>query len=264
MNKKIDIIDSHFHIWNLDEQNLPWLEGLPSITRTYSIDDYKKVYDGFDGINFLGGVYVEVDSDNPELEDEIVDKVAKESSLILARVPRATVSPITRIPVFAAGIREPLHIPSSKKGRCLEESFIDGINELTKKSLSFDSCNRVDELSDLVKMMEKTPNAKVVLNHLGNVEELNDEYKENMRKLAEFPNLYVKVSGFATKDKEFVAELLKFVKDTFNPKRLMFASNWPVVELYSTFDEHLQTLIDAFGSDEDFFVNNAKECYGIK
>lgn len=263
MNKKIDIIDSHFHIWDLEKQNLPWLEDCPPIAKSYSIDDYKKMYESFNGINFLGGVYVEVDSDNPILEDEIVNNIFKNEDKILARVPRASVSPTMRIPVFSNGIRQPLHVPSAPKGKCLEDGFIEGIKELTKKNLSFDSCNRVDELSDLVKLMEKVPNAKIVLDHVGNVEKLDEKYKENMRALAKFPNLYVKVSGYPTEDKEFVKNLLSFIKETFDPKRLMYASNWPVVELYSNFDEHLEILIDTFGCDEDFFKNNARECYNI-
>ncbi len=263
MKNKIDIIDSHFHIWDLDRQNLPWLNDNPSIAKSYSINEYENMYKNFDGINFLGGVYVEVDSDNPILEDEIVNEVLKSNDKILARVPRATVSPTMRIPVFANGIREPLHVPSSPKKRCLEDDFVEGIKELSKKNLSFDSCNRVEELGDLVKLMEKVPNAKVVLNHLGNVEKLDDRYKENMRALAKFPNLYVKVSGYPTEDEEFVKELLDFIKETFDSKRLMYASNWPVVEMYSSFDEHLSILLKAFGEDEDFFKNNAKECYNI-
>ena len=47
-------------------------------------------------------------------------------------------------------------------------------------------------------------------------------------------------------------------------KRQLYASNWPVVKLYSSFDEHFQTLRDAFGDDEDFFMNNAVRAYGLE
>lgn len=263
MTDKIDIIDSHFHIWDLDKQNLPWLETCPSIAKTYTIDDYKKVYENFPGINFLGGVYVEVDSDNPILEDEIVDEIEKSTDKILARLPRVHVASTMRIPVFAKGIREPLHTDDAPRGRCLEDGFVEGIKRLSKINLPFDSCNRVKELGDLVEMMEKNPDAKLVLDHLGNVEKLDDDYKENMRKLAKYPNLYVKVSGYPTEDVDFVKDLLKFIRDTFDCKKLMYASNWPVVEMYSSFEDHLNILIDEFGNDEDFFKNNAKKCYNI-
>lgn len=265
MSSKIDLIDSHFHIWDLDEQNLPWLEDFPSIFKTYTIEDYKNEYKNHeDRINFLGGVYVEVDSDDPIKEDKLIYPIYKDNKEIVALIPRVQVSEVMRVPVFASGIREPLHIPAAEEGKCKKDFFIEGINNLTKAGFTFDSCNRVDELGDLVEMMEQIPDAKVVLNHLGNVEELTSEYKKNMKALSKFDNLYVKVSGFATKDKEFVKEILDFVKSTFRRDRLMYASNWPVVELYSTFDEHIEALLEAFDGDEDFFKNNAIECYSIE
>lgn len=264
MTDKIKLIDTHFHIWNLDKQNLPWLEDVPALKDSYLIEDYINEYKKVEDIvDFQGGVYVEVDSDNPILEDELLYEEKEKNDKILAIVARSKVAPTMRVPLLATGIREPLHTGDAPKGMCLEDSFIEGINELTRNNMTFDSCNRVDELSDLVKMMEKTPDAKVILNHLGNVEELTEEYKNNMRALAKFPNLYVKVSGYKTEDKEFVKELLAFIKETFRKDRLIYASNWPVINIYSDLKEHIDLLIEAFGNDEDLFYNNAKECYGL-
>lgn len=262
-DNKIKLIDTHFHVWNLDKQNLPWLEDVPALKKSYLIEDYINEYKKLDNVILEGGIYVEVDSDNPILEDEILYEEKANNDKILAIVARSKVSPTMRVPLFATGIRQPLHTGDAPKGMCLEDSFIEGIKELTKNNMTFDSCNRVDELSDLVKMMEKTPDAKVVLNHLGNVEGLTDEYKNNMRALAKFPNLYVKVSGYKTEDKEFVRDLLSFVKNTFTKDRLIYASNWPVINIYSNLKEHIDLLIESFGNDEDFFYNNAKECYGL-
>ncbi len=85
----------------------------------------------------------------------------------------------------------------------------------------------------------------------GIVEKLDDAYKSSMEKLATLPNLYVKVSGFPTKDPTFVGELLSFIRDTFPPYKLMYASNWPVVEMYSTFAENFNVLHETFGDDEN-------------
>lgn len=263
MKDKLKIIDTHFHIWDLEKQNLPWLKDCPQIQESYLIDDYINAYKEIEGIEFEGGVYVEVDSDDPILEDELIYDIKKENDKILGVVARSKIEGKMRVPLFAKGIRQPLHIDQSEKGLCLKDFFIEGINNLDKNNLSFDSCNRVEELGDLVKMMEKTPDAKVILNHLGNVESLNEEYKENMRSLAKFPNLYVKVSGYPTKDKEFVKQLLKFIKDTFSHDRLIYASNWPVIKMYSDLKEHLQILREEFNDDEDFFYNNAKRCYNL-
>ncbi|MEE1296287.1 MAG: amidohydrolase family protein [Bifidobacterium sp.] len=58
-------------------------------------------------------------------------------------------------------------------------------------------------------------------------------------------------------------DIARFVRDTFGPKRVLYSSNWPVVELNSSFDAHFELMLDLFGEDEDFFRDNAVRAYGI-
>ena len=113
--------------------------------------------------------------------------------------------------------------------------------------------------SDLLKTFDKT-----IGEITAPIDALSDEYKAVMKKMASLPNLYLKVSGFPTADNKFVSDLLKFTRETFDSDKLLYASNWPVVKLYSTFDEHFSVLRDEFGDDEDFFMNNAVRAYGLK
>lgn len=260
----LKVIDRHFHVWDLEKQNLPWLETTDgSISNTYKFSDLENAYAGLDDVEFVGGVYVEIDCDNALQEDEIVYKLMQENPKILACMLRSDVSPSTRIPVFTTGIREPLHIDSKPKGRCLQSCFIEGLKEFAKKGIAFESCNRVEELNDVYQSFSQVPEEKIILNHLGNVDTLNDEYKSVMEKFASLPNLYLKVSGFPTADKDFVCELLDFIRNTFDSKKLLYASNWPVVEMYSEFSEHFNILREAFDDDQDFFMNNAICAYNL-
>ncbi len=257
----LEIVDSHFHIWDLNVLNLPWLSSCKgTIDKSFSIDDFAKVYGKHD-VNFKGGVYVEVDCDDRVKEDEYIFKL--DNPLILSKIMRAKLREHMRLPLGIEGVREPLHVEDSARGRCLEHDFLAGLEVLAKRDLIFESCNRVGELGDLYNALVQVKEAKVVLNHLGNVEKLDDEYKKVMRKLASLPNLHVKVSGFNTSDKAFVKDLLNFTCDTFDSSRLLYASNYPVVELYSNFDEHLEILREHFNDDADFFSKNAKKLYKI-
>lgn len=257
----LEIIDSHFHIWNLDVLHLPWLDGCPAIAKSYAMEDLIQAYSRQKDVDFKGGVYVEVDCDNAAQEDEYIFGLA--APHMLAKVMRAPLSASMRLPYGIAGVREPLHIPASPRGRCLEKSFIQGLRILAAQDLVFESCNRVEELGDLYEALSFVPQAKVVINHCGNVTSLTADYKAVMHKLARLPNVYCKVSGFPTADKVFVKELLDFLTREFDPARLIYASNFPVVSLYSSFDEHLTVLRDYFGDDPDFFSKNAKKLYKI-
>jgi L-fuconolactonase len=257
----LEVVDSHFHIWDLDVLNLPWLDSCADIKRSFSVDDLCKAYGKYD-LDFKGGVYIEVDCDHAIKEDEYIFNLP--SSKILARIMRAPhLCAHMRLPLGIVGVREPLHIETSLRGRCLERSFIEGLEVLAAKEMIFESCNRVEELEDMYHAVSQVPQAKVVINHCGNVTELTADYRRAMGKLAKLPNVYCKVSGFATKNKVFVKNLLDFLTDEFDSSKLIYASNFPVVELYSSFDEHLNAVREYFGDDADFFSKNTKKLYKI-
>lgn len=68
----LKVVDSHFHVWNLDTQSLPWLDGTDgTITHTYKVEDLEAEYARQAGVEFVGGVYVEVDCADHEAEDKI-------------------------------------------------------------------------------------------------------------------------------------------------------------------------------------------------
>ena len=228
----LNVIDSHFHIWDPDAQDLPWLAGLPSLQHKYTIEDLAAQYAKF-GVNFLGGVYVEVDAADHELEDRLLYENA--SPLILKRMLQGRISPWMRVPINADGIREPLHVDS------------------------FELCNRGPELGDMAKAFSQVPEVTVIIDHLGNVPGLDEESCAALAALAELPNSYIKVSG----DNPVDPDIVKYVRDTFGPKKVLYSSNWPVVELNSTFATHFQLMLDTFGEDEDFFENNARRAYNI-
>ncbi|BDC91425.1 amidohydrolase family protein [Leptogranulimonas caecicola] len=263
----LQLIDAHFHVWDLDAQELPWLEGTDgSITHTYTLEELEVAYAAIGGVDFLGGVYVEVDGVDPLLEDRLTWERMSQDPKILATMMRARVEPWMRLPVFATGVREPLHIGSQPKDRALAPNFIAGLRVLAGAGKPFESCNRVEDLPIALEAFSQVPEATAVLNHLGNVtpESFTEDYRATMASLAQLPNLYLKVSGFPTADKDFATSVLTFVKETFDPARLLYASNWPVVGMYSSLAEHLASVREVFGDDERLFCENACDCYGIQ
>ena len=167
------IIDSHFHIWDPSVQPLSWLDGTDgSITRRYDMDCLKRAYASYNerhpdaAVNFIGGVYVEVDTDDTSLEDRLLSE--NHDPLLLATSMRSTVGPAMRVPLYAHGVREPLHTPASPRGRCLQDDFIRGLRLMADKNMPFDACVRVEELDDLAQVCEQVPAATVIVDHMGN------------------------------------------------------------------------------------------------
>ena len=259
------IIDAHFHIWDPAVQSLPWLDGDDgSLRRRWDFIQLAEDYRHVAGVSLAGAVYVEVDAADPVQEDRLI--VSNPEPHIIGHIMRSAIEPAMRVPIFANGVREPLHTPSASPGRCRESAFIEGLRALGRRGLTFDACMRVEELTDLAITCREVPETAVVLDHMGNVtpETFNVDYRCAMQALAACPNVAVKVSGYPTGDPAFVRDLLAFARDTFAPDRLMYASNWPVVTTYGLFEEHLNQLLDAFGGDDGFFAGNAAHIYHLK
>ncbi len=269
----LSVFDAHIHIWDLEKLKLEWLNSCPSINKSYSLDELKAAYAAYQpgdkpALNLEGVAYVEVDCTDPRAEDAFVRESREQDpdNLIKACLYREQIAPNLRLPLDASGVREPLHIESSPAGRCLEPSFIAGLKELIKAKKVFEACLRFEELSDLLKLAQMLPELKLVINHLGNIErkeQFTEDYKALMKSFAQLPNVYLKVSGFPLEDKDFVRELLSFIKESFEPSRLLYASNFPVIEVYGNLQEHLDICREIFEDCPDFFGKNAKKLYRV-
>ena len=79
----LKVIDAHFHVWDLDMQDLPWLEGTDgTITHTYKVSDLEAEYARQAGVEFVGGVYVEVDCVDHEGEDRIAYDLMRQNDKV--------------------------------------------------------------------------------------------------------------------------------------------------------------------------------------
>lgn len=254
----LQVIDTHFHIWDPEVQNLPWLADTNGkITRKYTIADLAAKYEQYSDVEFVGGVYVEVDQENPEQEDALLE--ANKDPRILARMLRAKVGPAMRVPLNAQGVREPLHTGDSPRGRCLEPEFIAGLRALAEHGLVFEVTNRGAEIGDIAKAFAQVPELTMILDHLGNVTELDSDTRKALEEIARLPHAYVKVSG----DNPVNPDIVKFVKDTFGPHKVLFASNFPVVTMNGTFEAHFELMRSLFADCPDFFAGNARKAYGL-
>ena len=122
----------------------------------------------------------------------------------------------------------------------------------------------------------KFPNARAVLDHCGFPQERTDEYFERWRKgittLAEAENVVCKISGLGMCDWSWTVDSIRpwilHCIDAFGPERCIFASNWPVDKLFSTYDVLIDAyteIVAGFSPDEQtaMFSGNAKELYRL-
>jgi predicted TIM-barrel fold metal-dependent hydrolase len=140
-------------------------------------------------------------------------------------------------------------------GLYLSDAFRAGYARLGKYGLSFDAWLLEPQLPDLIDLVRRFPETAVVLDHVGTPlgigayegrrEERFGIWRENIRTLAELPNVNVKLGGLAmafcnfpsfladppAPSTQLAAEWKPYLEtciEAFGPSRCMFESNFPV------------------------------------
>jgi len=177
-----------------------------------------------------------------------------------------------------------------------------GFDRLAKYDLSFDAWFFHPQLDEMVVLAKAYPNTTFILGHMGTPIGLGGEFasyggsdaarskvlglwQESMAKVAECPNVLVKLSGFfmpvvgwgyhlrdqspsLTEIVDDLRPMLAFVVKQFGVDRCMFASNFPMDKVSMSMEmlyDVYWSLCEGF-SDEDrvkLFRDNARGCYKI-
>ena len=117
----------------------------------------------------------------------------------------------------------------------------------------------------------------MILDHIGKPDIKNhrlDPWRDEIREMASFPNLYCKFSSLATvADHEnwTLDDLRPFVDhiiDCFGFDRLVFASDWPVSTLAADLPTCVSTMLELFKGctaeeEKKVFYLNAVNFYGL-
>lgn len=291
------IVDTHVHIWNTEEYRLPWLDGEgPTLNRIWTAADYLDEQRGADEYTIDKAVYIEVDmaADERPRENELAVALVDDPSTPFAG---ACISGDLSDPHFAdyirplaakpqiKGVRQVLHVPSAAPGTCLGETFVDNVRLLGELGLVFEGCVRNPELVDLATLARKCPDTTVIVDHMGIVDAdiaglehpqgddatYLDAWRRNLADLGSLNNTVCKVSGLNPAQPWSTQTLGRAVSvafDSFAPDKLMFASNFPVLNVALTLDEWVRAMLDitndmAPQAREAFFSGNAERVYSL-
>jgi len=280
------IVDTHQHLWDLDRLSVPWLAAEDAILqRSHVTSDYLAATAG---LGFAASIYMEVDAEPSQhaLEVAYVTEVCErqDTPTVAAVVAARPDEPgfrdyleSLRNNQYVKGVRRILHADETPPGHCLSEAFIAGVRLLGERGLCFDICIRPGELDDAARLIELCPETRFVLDHSGNPDvgwQDFDAWRTALGKVAKHDNVVCKVSGFvktATKGAwtaEDLAPIVNHVFDAFGPRRVLFASDWPVCTLTATLREWVEALQAIVATrpleeQECLFHQNAERFYGL-
>jgi L-fuconolactonase len=147
-----------------------------------------------------------------------------------------------------------------------------GLSALTERRLTFDALIRPRHLASLVRLAARHPGLAIMIDHAAKPSIGVDRaaWHDALAPLAARPNVSCKLSGLMTElaphgSAEDLAPYIADMLALFGPERIVWGSDWPVLNLRGAYAEWLAYALAAVppADREAVFDNNARRFYGL-
>ncbi len=267
------IVDAHHHFWEPRRNFHPWLSGAETIPFRYG--DYSAIKGDYlpehyfadaAGHDVVQTVYVETEWDPRDAlgETRYVHDLVRRYGVPNAMVAQAWLDAGDAAELLAAQatferVRSVRHKPGgparpeevgSQRTLMSDERWRQGYAELERHGLHFDLQTPWWNLDEACRLARDFPATQLILNHTGLPSDRSAEglaaWRAALVRLAEWPNVSLKISGLGLAGQPWCAEdnawIVREAIAVFGPERAMFASNFPVDRLCGSYD----TIIGGF------------------
>ena len=277
------LIDTHQHLIYPDVAGYAWTDGIPALAGTaFRLDTYRQLA----GTDVAGTLFMEtgVDDADYQAETRFVARLARQpDSGILGLI--ASCRPETDEGFDAwldecaelniVGFRRILHVMPDDLSQ--SERFRRNVRAIGARDRVFDMCFLARQLPIALALAEACDNTRLVLNHCGVPDIAGggiDAWRADIDALAALPHVACKLSGLlaycAPGDATLAAirPYVDHVLETFGPTRMVWGSDWPVVDMANGLPDWLQvtrTILDGLSPDEAAQIagENAIDIYRI-
>lgn len=297
--KKLEIVDTHHHLWDLSNNYYPWLiddiktmwiGDYSSIRKDYLVKDY---LEDCKNQNVIKSVHLQAlwDPRAPVGEtrwlQQCYEKFGYPHGIIAyANLTDSNVENLLKEHCQypnVKGIRmdlnwhdDPLYRFTERPDYMTDKQWLKGLALLEKYNLSFDLQIYDHQMHEAAEVAEKFPNIQFMLNHAGRPIDRSEHgiktWSENMAHLASMKNVAAKISGFGMFDRNWTVESIKPLVlktiEIFGVERCMFASNFPVESIFRSYDEvfnAFKEIVNNFALEDKvkLFCDNAKHFYKL-
>jgi predicted TIM-barrel fold metal-dependent hydrolase len=240
----MQLIDTHQHLILRGALGYGWTDGLPALAgRAFTPEDYAALTAGR---GVVGTLFMESGVDNAEYQREarLVAGLVGEGGM-LGQVASCRPEVDAGFEDWleecdglkVRGFRRILHVVPDDLSQ--SAVFRRNLRLIGARGLPFDLCVLARQHGLAEDLLRACPDQVMVLDHCGNPDIAAGAFEPwaaGLRRLAAFPNLYVKLSGITANCAGAVtADLLRpyvaHVIDCFGPERVLWGGDWPVVNI---------------------------------
>ncbi len=264
-------IDAHQHFWIYNEKEYGWIDNTMNILQRDFLPEH--LWEEQKKAGFDGSVAVQARQSLKETEWllELAWKYDRIKGVVgwvdlcsdRAEEQLAEFSSNTRF----VGVRHILQ-DEPDNNFMLQNSFRRGISFLKKYNLAYDILIYPRHIPVAVSLVEEFPDQRFVVDHIAKPlikDRIFTPWKKDIWTLAQFPNVYCKISGMITEAdwkkwrSEDIYPYIDIVFEAFGDDRLMIGSDWPVCNLAGNYKTVMNLAINYF---KDFRENIKSKIFG--
>jgi L-fuconolactonase len=274
------LVDAHHHVWSLARGDYAWLTSdLAPIHRDFSLRDFEPLREQ---ANVSTSVLVQAAPTVAETR-YLLDVAKRSDGVVKGVVGWVDLGETDAIPKLTHFARNPL----LKGVRPMLQDLPDvawilraevgrALAALPRLGLRFDALVKPAQLPALLTMLDRHPDLQVVVDHGAKPDIANgmwEPWARLMRAVAGNPRVRCKLSGLITEAGpgwtiDRLRRYFDYLVEIFGPQRLMWGSDWPVVNLAGTYQSWFAATValTADWSPEDraaLMGGTARRFYGL-
>lgn len=271
----IPLLDTHMHLVYRDKASYGWTKDIPPLAEdNFTLENYNALTEGL-GIG--GTLFMETGVDDPDYQKEtrFVKTLAEDSNNVI-RGLIASIRPEDdnnferwlneTIEMGVVGYRRILHVMPDETSQ--NEIFRRNVRKIGDVGKTFDICFLPTQLNVAKELAQACENTSMILNHCGVPSIANDgldPWRQDIEALSQIPNVTCKLSGLmaycapGTASLETIEPYVDHVLKCFGPKRIVWGSDWPVVNLGKGLPEWItvtRKILDKLSTDEANAIAN--------
>jgi len=281
----LEVVDSHHHLWDTRNLHYPLFDTIDALNRPFTAADFEAEADA---AQISQSICVEAASAgaNGRAETEWLLREVDESRHVAAVVAWAPLEDpqlekhldwlMAQPGKPIVGVRRSFEFVDADFAA--SQAVVEGARLVGERGLVVDLVLFSPSLPATIALVDSCPNTRFVLDHLGKppIRLVKQEpWLTHMRELAARPNVVAKLSGLPTEASRAdwtTDDLRPYVEaalEAFGADRLLFGSDWPVVNLAGGLRPWLQAVRELLApldseSQDWIFGANARRIYSLQ
>ncbi|SHH14692.1 amidohydrolase family protein [Cognatishimia maritima] len=275
------IIDAHQHFWSLRRGDYPWPnDTVAPIFRDFGPGDLAPLL-AEAGVDQT----VVVQATDTVAETEFLLNLAQQTPFVagvVGWVDLADPDAVTTIERLRAnpllkGLRPMLQNIADTQW-ILDPALTPALAHMAETGLRFDALIQPRHLPAILQLAERHPDLQIVIDHvakpaMGKGQVPDTDWMAGFAALAQCDTVWCKLSGMVTEvgpgwTRADITPFAEHVLDSFGPRKTIFGSDWPVVNLASDYKSWIETvrrLIKDFSEDDQQRImgSNARQFYQL-